>query len=414
MSKITELFDSLENGKKWKAGVAFSRTGALPLDDKSLFSTVAAAEEYAANGATAYPGQFIAVVQDAVEATETTEAIPASVIAYVITPGGTLQRLAATSSTGDVGQDLANLQSQLAQIDLDIAAIEEDLLDVDAELEKRAYELQGGNGITVSEDAENAKTNVSAKLSADEGNTLSFGTDGGLFVEVPEIDVPEYTLAVAATTTEGYAKTYELQKDGVAVGSKIDIPKDMVVSSGVIVKDPEGQDAGTYIELTLANSDNTKLYINVSSLLDEMPVEGTDTTTVDITVDNSTGKYVISAAVIDGSIGLTQLSEDVIALIEKAGTAVQKITTGSANGTIAVDDQDVNVKGLADAAFKGVDTEVAVDSENVITSGAVAAYVEENKTTLDTEIDANSTDEDAASAKAVYDSITAALAITRI
>ena len=188
----------------------------------------------------------------------------------------------------------------------------------------------------------------------------------------------------------------------------------MVVSSGVIVKDPEGQDAGTYIELTLANSDNTKLYINVSSLLDEMPVEGTDTTTIDITVDNSTGKYVISAAIVDGSIGLTQLSAGVKASLEKADTAVQKITTGSANGTIAVDDQDVNVKGLADAAFKGVDTEVAVDSENVITSGAVAAYVEENKTTLDTEIDANSTDEDAASAKAVYDSITAALAITRI
>lgn len=55
-----------------------------------------------------------------------------------------------------------------------------------------------------------------------------------------------------------------------------------------------------------------------------------------------------------------------------ADTAVQEITTGSANGTISVDGEDVAVKGLGDAAYRGVDTLATLDSQNLVTSGAVA------------------------------------------
>lgn len=48
------------------------------------------------------------------------------------------------------------------------------------------------------------------------------------------------------------------------------------------------------------------------------------------------------------------LSTEVQGLLTKAGTAIQEITTGSANGNISVDGKDVAVKGLADAAYATV------------------------------------------------------------
>lgn len=44
----------------------------------------------------------------------------------------------------------------------------------------------------------------------------------------------EYSIQKAETADEGFASTYTLTKDGVQVGSKINIPKDMVVQSGSV------------------------------------------------------------------------------------------------------------------------------------------------------------------------------------
>lgn len=42
----------------------------------------------------------------------------------------------------------------------------------------------------------------------------------------------------------------------------------MVVSSGKVVVNPEGQNEGTYLELTLSNATSDKVYINVGKLVD--------------------------------------------------------------------------------------------------------------------------------------------------
>lgn len=68
------------------------------------------------------------------------------------------------------------------------------------------------------------------------------------------------------TTTEGALKSYTIKQGENVVGT-IDIPKDMVVESGEVVVNPEGQDAGTYIKLVLANV-TEPLYINVGTLVD--------------------------------------------------------------------------------------------------------------------------------------------------
>ena len=59
---LSNLWDGINNGAKWDAGVVFNRTNALPLDKFSVFDSLSAAQDYAMNNAIAYPGQIITVV----------------------------------------------------------------------------------------------------------------------------------------------------------------------------------------------------------------------------------------------------------------------------------------------------------------------------------------------------------------
>ena len=63
-----------------------------------------------------------------------------------------------------------------------------------------------------------------------------------------------------ATVTEGYLKTYELSQGGVSLG-KIDIPKDLVVTSGQVVE----VEGAKFLRLTIANQD-TPVDIAVADL----------------------------------------------------------------------------------------------------------------------------------------------------
>lgn len=98
------------------------------------------------------------------------------------------------------------------------------------------------------------------------GDNLSV-TNGKLEVSIPS--VPEYNVVKLGTAEDGYAASYQLQKDGSAIGATINIPKDMVVSKGEVVENPEGHDEGLYIVLTLANATNDKLYIPANKLVDD-------------------------------------------------------------------------------------------------------------------------------------------------
>lgn len=62
---VTEFFNKLNNGTTWSAGVAFKRAAPLPLDRYSVFSSYNDATTYATTNAVAYPGQIIAVVEEA-------------------------------------------------------------------------------------------------------------------------------------------------------------------------------------------------------------------------------------------------------------------------------------------------------------------------------------------------------------
>ena len=190
---------------------------------------------------------------------------------------------------------------------------------------------------------------VGIKLDPAAGNAATLSA-AGLKVTIPA--AAEYTIAKKADSGD-YAAIYQLTKDGTPVGVDINIPKDMVVKSGAVVKNPAGQPAGTYIVLTLANATSDKLYINVDSLIEYVtggtPTDGIITTSV-------SDDFVLTATINNGTITKEKLVTAVQTSLGKADSALQKadITTGAANGNISVGGTDVPVAGLKDAAYATV------------------------------------------------------------
>lgn len=123
------------------------------------------------------------------------------------------------------------------------------------------------------------------------------------------------------TSATGLAAQYTISQGGVALSPTIDIPKDMVVESGVVVDvvfvaadsslhegsasgtdvtaeikgagTATAEDAGKYIKLTIANSTDSHLWIKATDLVDVYTGGTTSETSVDIT------NNVITASIVD-------------------------------------------------------------------------------------------------------------------
>ena len=174
------------------------------------------------------------------------------------------------------------------------------------------------------------------------------------------------------TTSADYAKVYQIKQGGEVKGT-INIPKDMVVESGSVVVNPEGQPAGTYIKLVLANAEKSEIFVNVGTLVDIYTAKA-EAAQVQLAIDAKTRE--ISATLVAGGVGTTELADNAVTTVKikdanvtkaklandvqtslgKADSAVQTVATGTKNGSIAVDGTDVDVKGLGSAAYKA-DTE---------------------------------------------------------
>lgn len=134
----------------------------------------------------------------------------------------------------------------------------------------------------------------------------------------------DYTVTITTPTESSVSKRYNIKQVATGLDVNIDIPKDMVVSSGTVETKAEAGawgPAGTYLVLTLANATSDKVYINVGDLI-EYVVGGTATDgiiTTTVTIDG-TGNHVLTATINDGTITLTKLAEDIQTAIGKAHT----------------------------------------------------------------------------------------------
>lgn len=171
------------------------------------------------------------------------------------------------------------------------------------------------------------------------------------------------------TTTEGMSKSYTFTQNGKQI-TVIDIPKDMVVSGGEVVKNPEGQKPGTYVCLTLANATQDKIYINAANLVDTYTAVA-NATEVQIAFDG----YKVSATLVDGGVSTDKIADAAVVTgkiadknvtkakleqavqdsLGKADSAVQTVAEGTGNGEILVDGEAVKVHGLGTAAYQNTD-----------------------------------------------------------
>ena len=199
----------------------------------------------------------------------------------------------------------------------------------------------------------------------------------------------DYTVTCNTTTPEGYAKRYTLSQCGNQIAS-IDIPSDMVVSSGKVVENPTGQTAGTYIELTLANATKDKIYINVGDLIEYVTgaaaADGIITTFVD---DN----HVLTATIGDGTITKAKLATTVQTSLGKADTALQAAALEPYAKTVDVEAGYVAKNGTdrlmtADEGTKlaGIATGAQVNKIEIVKVGGTALKIATDKSVDITEI----------------------------
>ena len=215
--------------------------------------------------------------------------------------------VAAAKKAGDDAQ--ADLNSYKTTNNEAVAAAKKAGDDAMAEAQKKVSSVAAGDNSVTIAGTDTAPT-VAAKISQDADNALELADDG-LKVVIPA--AAEYTIEKSADSGE-YAAVYTLMKDGVQAGAAINIPKDMVVESGSVVENPEGQAEGTYIKLVLQNVAEP-LYINVGSLIEYVTSGSAAGDMVVIAVSDD---HKVTATITDGSITLAKLATEIQTAIGKA------------------------------------------------------------------------------------------------
>ena len=173
------------------------------------------------------------------------------------------------------------------------------------------------------------------------------------------------------TTTEGMAKSYTIKQGGKAV-TTIDIPKDMVVKSGVVQENPKGQEAGTYLVLTLANATEDTIYINVGKLVDIYTVKA-NATQIQLAIDSSTRE--ISATIVAGSVGTAELADGAVVTAKIADGNVTKAKLAKA----VQDSLDKADSALQEADVTTLRADVAANKASLAEGGATANAIKANK-----------------------------------
>lgn len=215
-----------ENITIFPTGLTYSRNTKAPLMDMQVFDTLALAQAYVDNkDQTAYVGLTVSVTKDG----SNNGLYYVERIADADNATGLLVKVGsdAAADVAEVKADIAALQGVVGNAEAGLVAdVAKNTSDIAANVEniaKKAEIFTVGNGLSYSENK------IDVVVSTAEGNSLSVD-ENGLYVAVPTITVPEYTLVAVESPAEAYASQYEFKKDGVVLNT-INIPKDQFLKS---------------------------------------------------------------------------------------------------------------------------------------------------------------------------------------
>ena len=273
----------------------------------------------------------------------------------------------------------ANSAYELAESKITEGEVNTKLADYATKTEAQGYANAKDEAITAAQNAANAAQDDVDALEGNVGSVDGLSTTSknvvGAINEVFAAVGTGGTAAVVTVEKSTDGLTYTIKQGNVSVGT-IDIPKDMVVTAGEVVSNPEGQAEGTYIKLTLANVADP-LYINVGTLVDIYKAQA-NAAQVQITIDSATRE--ISATIVAGSITATELADNAVITAKIADANVTKAKL-SAEVQASLDKadsalqshQDISgkadkVKDATEGNFAGLDA-----SGNLTNSGKKAA-----------------------------------------
>lgn len=236
---------------------------------------------------------------------------------------------------GDTQAEVGNLADKVAKLETANTENKNSIAAVKATADKAVV---ANGAITAATDFSVVK--YDAKGLVTEGKVLTAAEVPGL--SALETKVNNIGVAAKETANAGYLKSYTFTgPDGTPVD--IDIPKDLVVTKGEIVK--EGKD--TFIQLTIANQ-VAPVKINVKDLVDVYTVA--DTAQVHLALSDANQ---ITASIVPGSIAKTDLTSAVQGSLDKADAAAPQTALDAANAEIAKIKTDVAAHGVKSVTASG-------------------------------------------------------------
>ena len=232
------------------------------------------------------------------------------------------------------------------------------------------------------------------------GQYVSSVSEENGIITVSRENLPEqidYTVTITESTPEGFAKVYNIKQTSTGLNATINIPKDMVVSSGKVetyTLSGEWGLAGTYLVLTLANATSDKVYINVGNLIEYVTSGSTADDQIQIEIDN---EHKVTAILKNSSVTKEQLDTNLqnelnskvnAEYVEQNGSKITKILVNGVEQTI--NEKSVNLDVPTNSEFN-----THVNNSNIhITSEEKTklSNIEDgaNKTIVDSELSSTS------------------------
>ena len=322
-------------------GVSFKFTTARPLDDRLVVDTVndlynlATWDYNPKTGVCAlYKGLTVSTADGTLytyigEAGDTEEFKTA-------VAGGSIPKNLWKVQGGEVQGQIGDLTGRVGTLETNVSKNTEDIKAVKATADKAVV---ANTAITAATDFSVVK--YDSKGLVTEGKVLTAAEVPGL--SALETKVNKIGVAAKETANAGYLKSYTFTgPDGTPVD--IDIPKDLVVTKGEVVK--EGKD--TFIQLTIANQ-VAPVKINVKDLVDVYTAQA-NAAQVQLAIS---GTNEISATIKPGSIAKTDLTSAVQGSLDKADAAAPQSALDAANAEIAKIKTDVAAHGVKSVTASG-------------------------------------------------------------
>lgn len=322
---------------KAEFGVSFKFTTARPLDDRLVVDQATDIYDPAtwggADKCTLYTGLTVATSGGTLY-TYTGPAGDADFAASLV--AGKIPTENWKVQGGDTQAEVGNLADKVTKLETANTENKNAIAAVKATADKAVAK---NDDITAATDFSVVK--YDAKGLVTEGKVLTAADVPGL--SALETKVNKIGVAAKETANAGYLKSYTFTgPNGTSID--IDIPKDLVVTKGEVVK--EGKE--TFIQLTIANQ-VAPVKINVKDLVDVYTAQA-NAEKVQLVISDTNE---ISASIVPGSIAKTDLTTAVQGSLDKADAAAPQTALDAANEEIAKIKTDVAAHGVKSVTASG-------------------------------------------------------------